>query len=262
MLKQSIKNGVRNTFLYKSYGKLELIRTLKQWASHDQQMLDFYSQFINSNDLCFDVGANVGNRVKIFLKLQAKVVAVEPQEQCVRMLKEVFGKEPLLEIVPMALGEKEGVAEIMINTSDTLSSMSPEWINATQKSGRFSEYVWYKKQQVPVTTLDGLIQRYGTPTFIKIDVEGFEYQVIKGLSQPVSMLSLEFTPEYIESTFNCIDYLQGLGEITLNYSIGESMRFFLDEWIKPDEMKSALSSLSGDDKLFGDVYVRFQQFTK
>jgi hypothetical protein len=70
-----------------------------------------------------------------------------------------------------------------------------------------------------MTTLDRLIEQYGTPSFIKIDVEGFEYQVVKGLTQPVKTLSLEFTPEFIESTFKCIDHLQRLGNIRLNYSM-------------------------------------------
>ena len=258
MLNKSIKNGVRNTLLYKSYRKLQLLRTLKQWTPQDQQMVDFYSQFISEDDLCFDVGANVGNRVKILLKLKAKVVAIEPQEECVGILKKVFGKNSRLKIVPEALGDKEGEAEIMINSSNTLSSMSAEWIDVIEKSRRFSEYVWYKKQQVPVTTLDRLIVLHGVPSFIKIDVEGFEYQVIKGLSQPVSMMSLEFVPEFLESTIHCIDYLRGLGEIRSNLSLGESMQFFLDNWITPDEMKVTLSNLSNDAKLFGDVYIRYQ----
>jgi hypothetical protein len=74
-----------------------------------------------------------------------------------------------------------------------------------------------------MTTLDKLIEQFGIPSFIKIDVEGFEYEVIKGLSKPVKALSLEFTPEIIESTYKCINYLQQLGKINLNYSVFKTM---------------------------------------
>src|SRR5215510_11970 len=188
MMAQSIKNMIRNSALYRAYRQYGLIKELKGWSAHDLKMLDFYSQFVSPGKLCFDVGANIGNRVKIFLELQADVVAIEPQDKCAQILKRVFGNSHYLRIIQKALGEREGEAEIMINDSDTLSSMSPEWIEAVKESGRFSEYLWDKKQKVQITTLDNLIQQYGIPQFIKIDVEGFEYQVIHGLSQPIPLI--------------------------------------------------------------------------
>lgn len=256
MMAQSIKNMVRNSALYRAYRQYGLIKELRDWAIHDLKMLDFYSQFVSPGTLCFDVGANIGNRVKIFLELQADVVAIEPQEKCTQILKKVFGSNHHLRIIQKAVGEREGEAEIMISDSDTLSSMSPEWIEAVKESGRFSEYLWDKKQKVQITTLDHLIQQHGIPQFIKIDVEGFEYQVIRGLSHPIPLISLEFVSERIEPTLNCIDHLAILGDIRLNHSIGESMQFSLESWIEPDEMKRLLSSLSGESNIFGDVYIK------
>jgi FkbM family methyltransferase len=253
---QSIKRLVRNSFLYRTYYHHHLIKELKNWSAHDQAMKDFYSQFISPGKLCFDVGANIGNRVKIFLELGAEVVAIEPQDECVQFLKQVFRKNRHLNIVKTALGEYEGEAEIMISDSHTLSSMSPEWIRAVRESGRFSEYLWEEKQKIQLTTLDRLIKKYGQPDFVKIDVEGSEYQVIRGLSKSVPLISLEFIPERIEPTLNCIDYLMRLSEIKLNYSLGESMQFSLETWIVPEEMKELLSNLSGEHNLFGDVYIK------
>lgn len=252
-----IKTVLKHTFMYKIIKYFRAWRAAREWTSHDQKMLDFYSQFLSSGDLCFDVGANVGNRTKIFLRLGAKVVAVEPQDQCVKHLREFYGSNRRLTIIQKALGESEGEAEIMISNANTISSLSQEWIKSVKQSGRFAKYSWDKKQVVSMTTLDRLIEQYGTPTFVKIDVEGFEYQVIKGLSQPLKALSLEFTPEFIESTFKCIDYLQQLGDIRLNYSVGETMQLALAEWVNPQEMVRILSSFRGDNKLFGDVYVQF-----
>lgn len=253
---QSIKNMVRNSTLYKAYRQYGLIKELKGRSICDLKMLEFYSKFVSPGKLCFDVGANIGNRVKIFLELQANVVAIEPQAQCAQILKRVFGSNHQLRIIQKALGEREGEAEIMISDSNTLSSMSPEWIEAVKESGRFSEHLWDKKQKVQITTLDNLIQQYGIPQFIKIDVEGFEYQVIGGLSQSIPLISLEFVSERIGPTLHCIDHLAGLSGIRLNYSIGESMQFSLETWIEPEEMKRLLSSLSGENNLFGDVYIK------
>lgn len=251
---QFIKNFIKHSPLYGVIKWFRIRRSAVLWTAHDREMLKFYSQFISRGTLCFDVGANIGNRVKIFLKLQANVVAIEPQNDCVKTLRVGYGNNQHLTIVQKAIGESEGEAEIMISDANAISSLSPEWVEAVRKSGRFNEYSWNMKQIVPMTTLDGLIKQYGIPSFIKVDVEGFEYQVIKGLSQPVSALSLEFTPEFIESTFMCIDHLQRLGDIQLNYSLGETMQFVLAKWATPQEMVGILSNLRD----VGDMYVRFR----
>lgn len=254
---QSIKKLLKRTLLYEAYRKHRIRRAYRPWTSHDQEMLEFYSGLLSRDEVCFDVGANFGNRVRIFLKLHARVIAVEPQSECVKVIKVVYGRRRGLIVVQKALGEAEGEAQMMISSSPNLSSLSAGWIEAVRKSGRFSSYTWDTKQVVAVTTLDRLIQTYGVPAFIKIDVEGFEYQVVKGLTRPVRMLSLEFTPEFMESTFRCIDHLRTLGEVRLNYSVRETMRFSLDEWVTHQEMSNILSGFH-DNELYGDVYVKFQ----
>jgi FkbM family methyltransferase len=167
---------------------------------HDLEMAKFYSNFISPGTLCFDVGANVGNRGKIFLGLGARVVAIEPQGQCVNVLRRLYGKNKNLTLVEGALGANEGQGEIKIGDEIILSSMSPEWINAVRRSGRFSRCRWDTTTIIEITTLDKMIDQYGVPSFVKINVEGFEYEVVKGLSRPVKALSLEFTPEFNAST--------------------------------------------------------------
>ena len=253
-----IKRAVRRTFMYQIIKDLRTRKALSRWDAQDQRMLAFYSHFVAAGELCMDVGANVGNRTKVFLRLGATVVAVEPQERCLKILEKAFGDNPRLRLVGKALGEIESQAEMLVSDADTISSLSEKWIAAVKESGRFSQHRWDKKQTVQLTTLDSLIAEHGVPAFIKIDVEGFEYQVIKGLSRPVRVLSLEFTPEFMDPALQCIEHLQRLGTIRMNYSIGENMSLELGGWVSPEECIKVVSKLGRDNKAFGDIYVRFE----
>lgn len=222
------------------------------------EMVAFYAQFVAPGSLCFDIGANIGNRSIVFLKLGAKVVALEPQTQCAKLLREGFGERPDLTIVQAAAGASVGSAEMWISDASVISSLSSNWIARVRQSGRFADRIWAKKEKVEITTLDILIERFGTPDFIKIDVEGYEYQVLAGLTKPVRALSFEFTPEVIEEAFKCIRHLGQLGVIELNYALGEKYELVNGQrWVSPAEMETILNGFRNDKKLFGDVYVRF-----
>lgn len=228
-----------------------------QQVQHDNAMRSFYSQITKPGDLVFDIGANIGNRTKIFLELELNVIAIEPQDECVAVLKSSFGNNNKLTIVQKVLGASEGEAELMISDANTISSLSQDWIEAVKSSGRFANHSWDKKKLIAMTTLDKLIEHYGTPSFIKIDVEGFEYQVLTGLSQPVNYISIEFATEFLNATFNCIDHLESLGKVIFNYSLGESMKLKLDEYISSEEIKEILNTYKDDITIFGDLYCQF-----
>ena len=151
------------------------------------------------------------------------MVAVEPQIECGEVLRTVFGDDSRFTLIPTALGDAPGEAEMLMTSASTIASLSPKWVNAVKESGRFSEFDWNKKQKVPITTLDLVIARHGTPAFLKIDVEGFEYPVLKGLSKPVRTISFEFTPEFSAESIKCVEHLHTLGRAEFNYSLGESI---------------------------------------
>lgn len=215
----------------------------------------FYSTFIKSGDLCFDVGANRGNRVLPLLILGAKVVAMEPQADCIAHLKQKFGKK--IAIVAKGLGEKESVKKFYVSNTSVLSSFSEEWIDSV-KENRFNAYTWSEPVDLEITTADKLIETFGLPSFIKIDVEGYELEVLKGLTYPVKMISFEYTvPEQIEKAIRCIDQIiKYNSNIECNYSEKEGMQWGMDKWLLPDEMKNFISSDAFIATGFGDIYVR------
>jgi FkbM family methyltransferase len=230
-------------------------RALNERLTEETQlMMQMFARFVKSGDLCFDVGANIGAYTDALLKLNVRVIAVEPQPACIDILQAKYRFHKSIQIVPMGLAEKAGEYEFMISNNQLISSMSKEWTSALkQRGGKFAQAEWTTKTVVPVTTLDLLIKRYGTPTFCKIDVEGFEYEVLKGLSQPIQTLSLEFTPEFIQPINDCVNYLSNLGSYEFNYSLETTMQMVLSDWVSPIEMCEILSNLATTHRS-GDVY--------
>lgn len=227
---------------------------LRAWSALDDRRLAFYSDFLRAGDLAFDIGANIGNRTKIFRRLGARVVALEPQPYCQAVLKQAFRNDSQVTIVPAAAGREEGTAEIKIASGHGVSSLSPQWIGAVTESHRFSTVSWDRAVSCSVTTVDRLMATYGLPSFIKIDVEGYELQVIEGMHSPVAALSFEYTPEFRPAAFACIERLEAMGMVQFSYSPAESMQL-AEAWCDKAAIKGVLSSIA-DAQSFGDVYAR------
>jgi FkbM family methyltransferase len=221
-----------------------------------RQTLEFFSDFMGPGDLVFDVGANVGDRTAVFRELDARVVAVEPQPECVRRLRRRFRNDPAVTVEAEALGREEGIVDMAVSSaSHTLSSLSPEWMDAVRESGRFSDVKWDGTQQVRVTTLDALIKRYGKPSFCKIDVEGYELDVLLGLTESIRALSFEFVPEFAGVPVKCVERLIDLGDFSFNYCRGQEMRLAFNDWVDQREIIGFLSGI-GEPRAWGDVYAR------
>jgi FkbM family methyltransferase len=221
----------------------------------EQSQLAFYSQFIKKGDLVFDVGANVGSRSKLFLNLGAKVVAFEPQSELCEHLLQHLKNHPRITLMPIGLGKEPTVVELKISDAHVLSSMSKRWIETTTQSGRFSTYNWDNSIDVKVDTLDNSISKFGIPKFIKIDVEGYEFEVLQGLTHPINYFSFEFTAEDIDATLCCINHLVKLGPYLFKFSKGESLMFEMNEWESEETFQSTLLKLINDDnRAWGDIY--------
>lgn len=216
----------------------------------------FYSQFLHKDDLYFDIGANLGNRVGPILELGVKVVAVEPQYECCEYLEKKFGKD--IHIVKKGLSDIVGMKKFYRANFHTISTFSLDWIEAVKKSGRFCDYKWDVGTMLEVTTLDELIKDFGIPTFIKIDVEGHEVHVLKGLSQKIKCISFEYTvPEKTVNAVECLNRIKTINNhVECNFSIGESMELASEKWLSYEEMMFVINSVAFKKTGFGDIYVR------
>jgi len=253
-------NLMRSLRIYKVIYNISLVLMN---AVNRKKLLKFYSRFVKKDDLCFDIGANYGRRTEIFLKLGTRVVAVEPQDACMQELQKKYGNNKRVILIKKAISDNHGEEELMISDSHTLSSMSKEWIDSIKSSDMFfvstQAFSWQKSAKVQVTTLNQLIKEYGKPAFCKIDVEGYEYKVLKSLSEPIRVVSFEFTPtqEFILLAINTIEHLASIGEVKFNYSFGESISLVLNEWVGPDDISNILSNLPKRTPISGDIYARF-----
>lgn len=211
-----------------------------------------YSQFIRPGDLVFDVGAHVGDRISAFRRLGARVVAVEPQPALQRTLRMLFGRDRDVALVPAAVGRTPGRGELWLNLDNpTISTLSADFIAASRGAAGWEGEAWPGSVEVPVTTLDALIEAHGQPTFIKLDIEGFEAEALAGLFRPVPALSFEFTTIQRSVALTCLDRCRTLGYGRFNAALGESQA--LGEWRSAEAMAGWLSGLP-DAANSGDVY--------
>src|SRR5262249_8565879 len=81
-------------------------------------METLYGHFVRPGDLVLDVGAHVGDRVAVFRRLGARVVAVEPQPALVRTLKLLYGRDHAVQIEPLAGGAKTPGLDLRVNAAN------------------------------------------------------------------------------------------------------------------------------------------------
>jgi FkbM family methyltransferase len=219
-----------------------------------RRMEAFYRQFLSPGDLAFDIGSHVGNRVRTFRRIGARVVAVEPQPDLVTLLRFFYGRDPGVTLEACGLAAESGQGELHLSTrTPTVSTFANSWIGEVQADRRFRRLRWDTVVKVPLVTLEELIDRHGEPQFCKIDVEGFELEVLTGLSRPIPALSFEYIPVSAARAIACVERTSSLGDYRFRYSRVETHRWAVGAWLDAAAMIEVLRALPLLDRS-GDVY--------
>ena len=233
---------MRETFAYDCYRKWKDGRPVG-WR---RQEVQFYRSVLGPlapRTLIFDVGANRGQRTRVFRKLGARVVAIEPDESNRALLARRFGPGgpgfPVV-IVGKAVSDAEGSATLWVHEPGSgLNSLSPKWVEtlATDqvRFGRRLEFG--ERQDVATTTLQALIREFGNPHYIKVDVEGHEAAVLRGLKQAVPVVSFEVNlPEFLGEGLECVAILARLSaQGQFNWTSDCRGPPALAQWLAADE---------------------------
>jgi FkbM family methyltransferase len=227
-------------------------------AGRALQLDAFYQRFVEPGDVAFDVGAHVGDRTASFRRLGARVVAVEPQPTLDRFLRRRYGRDSDVTREAVLIGAAPGRLSMWLNRRNpTVSTASSAFITAAKGAEGWRGEVWDKEIELPVTTLDLLVQAHGRPAFIKIDVEGFEAEALRGLSFTPRSLSFEFTTIGRDVAFECLGLLSGLGYRHFNVCLGETLHFVNSKPRDASFMAQFLAALPATANS-GDVYASLE----
>ena len=183
----SRKEKVWNILSFKMYLSAEKAGLdLRGKSIHKQLILDgirerkstrIMEQFIRPDDVILELGANIGYYVLIestVLSDKGYIYAVEPAPENVRLLEKnvTLNRINNVEICNMAMSNKKGTAKLYMGKACNLHSL----INSSNASD--AEYV-----EVETDTVDNFIKGRKPVTFLRMDVEGYETEVIDGMHE-------------------------------------------------------------------------------
>jgi FkbM family methyltransferase len=180
----------------------------------------------DSSNIVFDIGANEGFLTEIFAGAGYTVIAVEPDDRNFAILQARFEKNPNIKLLKAAVTSKPGQIGFFKSKHEAaFGTLSEKWKLIRQKAGLEATVFEDEMMIIDSTTLDELINKYGQPSFIKVDVEGHEEAVLQGLSHSIPLLSFEaILPEFLPETIAGIAHLQKLNPLaSFNFSIGNKM---------------------------------------
>ncbi|MCZ2222090.1 MAG: FkbM family methyltransferase, partial [Chitinophagales bacterium] len=111
-----------------------------------------------------------------------------------------------------------------------------------------------KNKKVTVEKIENYIKKYGVPIYIKIDVEGYEYEVIQGLETAVPLISLEANlPEFKQESVNCITYLSNISKDKYVFNFTTNNSFILINFVP---MNEAVKFITTTELRYLEIYAK------
>lgn len=205
--------------------------------------------------LYFDIGCNVGQWIKSNLDDDTKIIGIDANyEIAKRTMKRFEYNDNVSILVYLVAAEDEKWIKFykeVYDSNSVASTASEKWVD----NSRFTDTCKWEQTELMSITIDTMIKRFGKPDFIKIDVEGYEYEVIKGLTDAVCPLCFEWAEESGDDIIYSIDHLHSLGYNRFFCLEGEDYTFRPDKWTSCIEIIEQMKGLiNGKKENWGMIY--------
>jgi FkbM family methyltransferase len=182
---QSLRHSLRSAVEAAGYQ----IRKTDVYSSQKRRYKRLFS--LLDIDLLIDVGANAGQFATLVRDhgYQGAILSFEPSSAAHRELVKAAAADPLWTVADrMALGATSGEVEINIAANSFSSSILP-MLDSHLSAAPQSQYI--QREQVPMHRLDDVLPDASNSSkiFLKLDVQGFEPQVLSGAAHTLSRAS-------------------------------------------------------------------------
>ena len=256
------KAFIKKIIFWKKISNSDIYQRLRFPSEFKERQVEpnFYRKFLRShpakNKLIFDVGANMGHKSIIFSKLAKKVVAFEPSEKLFAFLLRRF-KNSNITLFNYALGSSVSESKIyVVENNEAYNSLNKKHIETTTSNRGIATLDTVKSQIIKVEVIENYIQKFGEPKYIKIDVEGYELEVLKGLKTPVPLLSFEANlPEFYTETIESIEYLDKLSSGNYVFNFANDNFFLTEEFMST---KKAIKYIKESRLSYLEIFVKLK----
>ena len=249
---ERLKSAVMRTPLYPAARSVYRALFRRDAKATQSRMGAFYSQFFQAGDVVFDLGADLFEYAEVFAGEGAHVVAVEPNTASTVRLQ-ALARATNISPVFAAVGDEPGTAVLNVCSVPGFSTLVDPGVEWIEQSPDYESVSWTQTLEVPVTTVDLLARDFGEPEYIKIDVEGFEINVLRGMTFRPRYLSFEFGARRKEAGLKCLEHLGALA-YAFRPIVGREFRFVTREWMSPVEAIDWLEAFSVEQAEYGDMF--------
>lgn len=208
--------------------------------------------------IIFDIGCCWGLWIEANYNENDTFIGVEANPSAYLMAKERLKERKNVIIKHHLLSDVNGeyldfrIAESSVGE---VSSASKAWV---ERSRHIKTEKWMDPIKIKSITIDELIRQYGEPSQIKIDVEGYEFNVIRGLSKAYGLLMFEFAEEQKDETIQSIHHLVKIGYKYFCMTHGDDYIFRPTSYVSSKEiLLLILQNLnSGRQEAWGMIYAK------